>query len=131
MLPHHEPEIVSLDKSIENPVHAAKGCFQVLESYYAGERSMKEEIPQDVYLRLSFVQPCRACNNQLPELGEMIGKRLSRTSETSILMWSLKSAVYKDLRRLITLETPLVGRITLRSWKQWQQTLLFSPYRAP
>jgi hypothetical protein len=130
VLPHHDPDIVSLDKSIENPVHAAQRCFQVLESYYVGEPRITE-IPEDTYLQSSVVQPCRACNNALPELGEMIGKQVGATYEASILMWSLKSGVYKDVRRLITLETPLVGRIKLEDWKQLRPSLRITVYFAP
>jgi hypothetical protein len=115
LLPDHKPNVSELDQAIEDPVHALKGCYQLLEA----EEPRRDWEDNETYLsRCTLPKRCYACEKLILDVPPHFSALLHEDGEACIAVQisSLKLGVFKDIRRLISIGVPLAGRISVKNW---------------
>jgi hypothetical protein len=115
ILAYHKPGQADLDQAIEDPIHAFKGCYQLLEST---ESNYEWEDVETHLSRRTLPKHCRACKKPILDVLPFFRKVLhgEHGAYVAVQISSLKLGVFKEIRRLISIEVPLAGRISIKNW---------------
>lgn len=116
LLPHHNPTAAEINQAIEDPVHVLKDCYHLLEA----EQTQYDWEDNETYLhRCALPLRCSACKKPVlnaPPFRALHDTKLISGTRARFQLLSFKFGVFKDVRRLISLEVPLANRIPIKDW---------------
>lgn len=124
ILPNHEPDVIDVFKAIEDPIHAVRNCFHVL---LPANNRYRDEDDKHYFDRCALPNYCPVCKRKIFELKNGSTRFDPENDRCCFFsMATIKRGVFSDIRRLISLQKPLRGRISINKWNNPLSLVMFS-----